>query len=78
MTFPDTVLAFQILEGAGLNENQHQMSLTLANDLTFKSMKGALKRVFSHKIEDENPTNSSFLDVPFKQEKGCYTQPSNK
>ena len=25
----DTVLAFQILEGAGLNENQRQMVLTL-------------------------------------------------
>ena len=78
MTFPDAVLAFQILEGAGLNENQHQMALTLANDLTFKSMKGALKRVFGDKVEDENPINSSFFDVPIKQENVCYTQPYNK
>ena len=78
MTFPDTVLAFQILEGAGLNENQHQMALTLANDVTFKRMKEALKRVFSDKIEDENPINSSFLDVPIKQENVCYIQPSKK
>ena len=35
MAFPDTVLAVQILEGAGLNENQRQMALTLANDFTF-------------------------------------------
>ena len=54
------------------------MALTLPNDLTFKSMKGALKRVFSDKIEDENPLNSSFLDVPIKQKNVCYTQPSNK
>ena len=33
------------------------MVLTLANDLTFKSMKGALKRVFSDKVKDENPIN---------------------
>ena len=39
MTFPDTVLAFQILEGAGLNENQRQIALTLANDLTFSTYK---------------------------------------
>ena len=39
MTFPDTVLAFQILEGAGLNENQRQIALTLANDLTFFTYK---------------------------------------
>ena len=78
MAFPDTVLAVQILEGAGLNESQRQMALTLANDFTFKSMKGALKRVFRHQIEDENPINSSVLDVLIKQENVCYTQPSNK
>ena len=66
MTFPDTVLAFQILEGAGLNENQREMALTIAIDLSFKSMKGALERVFSDKVEDENPINSSFLDVPIR------------
>ena len=78
MTFPDTVLAFQILEGAGLNENQREMALTIADDLSFKSLKGAVERVFSDKVEDENPINSSFLDVPIKQENVCYTQPSNK
>ena len=41
-------------------------------------MKGALKRVFSDKVEDENPINRSLLDVPIKQENVCYTQPSNK
>ena len=46
MKIPDTVLAFQILKGAGLNKNQWQMALTLASDLIFKSMKGAYKRVF--------------------------------
>ena len=54
------------------------MAITLANDLTFKSIKGALKRLFSDKVEDENPINSSFLDAPIKQENVCYTQPSNK
>ena len=43
MNIPDTVLAFQILQGAGLGENQRQMALTLASELIFKSMKGALK-----------------------------------
>ena len=54
MKIPDTVAAFQILEGAGLSENQRQMALTLASDLTFKSMKGALKRVFgSENVEKD-------------------------
>ena len=78
MAFPDTVLAVQILEGAGLNENQRQMALTLANDFTLKSMKGAFKRVFRDKVEDEKPINSLVLDVLIKQENVCYTQPSNK
>ena len=30
------------------------------------------------KDEDEYPINSTFLDVPIKQEYVCYTQPSNK
>ena len=78
MAFPDTVLAVQILEGAGLNENQRQMALTLANDFTLKSMKGAFKGVFRDKVEDEKPINSLVLDVLIKQENVCYTQPSNK
>ena len=54
MKIPDTVVAFQILEGAGLSENERQMALTLASDLTFKSMKGALKRVFgSENVEKD-------------------------
>ena len=78
MTFPDTVLAVQLFEGAGLNENQRQMALTLANDFTLKSMKGAFKGVFRDKVEDEKPINSLVLDVLIKQENVCYTQPSNK
>ena len=61
-------LTFQIIEGAGLNENQRQIALTLANDLTFKNMKRAFKRVLSDKVEDENPIHSSFIDVLIKQE----------
>ena len=49
MALPDTVLAFKILEGAMINDNQRQMILTLASDLSFKSMKGALKRIFGEK-----------------------------
>ena len=45
MKILDAVLAFQVLEVAGLNKNQWQMALTSASDLTFKSMKGALVRM---------------------------------
>ena len=44
MKLPDTILAFKLLDGAGLNETQRQLALTLGNDLTFSSLKSALKR----------------------------------
>ena len=34
---PDTVLACQIPEGAGLNKNQQQMALILASNLILKA-----------------------------------------
>ena len=79
MKIPDTVLAFQVLEGAGLNENQRQMALTLASDLKFKSMKGALKRVFGgENIERDFHFENSYLDAQIKQENVCFTQQPHK
>ena len=40
---PDTVLACQIPEGAGLNKNQQQMALILASNLILKAWKDLLK-----------------------------------
>ena len=68
MALPDTVLAFKILEGAMKNDNQQQMALTLASDLSFKSMKGSLKRVFGEKSHlkisnDDNISNEPIIKV---------------
>ena len=49
IALPDTVLAFKILEGAMIIVNQRKTALTLAFDLPFKSMKGALQRIFGEK-----------------------------
>ena len=35
MKTPDSILAFTLLDGAGLNESQGQLALTLGNDLAF-------------------------------------------
>ena len=73
MKILDTVLAFQILEGAGLNENQCKMALTLASDLTFKSMEGALKRVFGNEnVEKDYNFDNSYLDSQIKQDNVLY------
>ena len=45
MTLPDTVLTFKILDGVLLlTENQQQMTLILACDLKFESVKSAWKK----------------------------------
>ena len=50
MKLPDTVLAFKLLDGASVSENERQMCLTLANDLTYNSMKAGFKYIFKDKI----------------------------
>ena len=49
MKLPDKVLAFKLLDGATISENQPQLRLTLANDVVFNSMKTALKNILSDK-----------------------------
>ena len=61
MKLPDKVLNFKLLDGA--SENQRQMCQTLANYLTYNSMKAGLKRIFGDKIntsmnEDYNGNSS--------------------
>ena len=55
------------------------MALTLARDLKFKSMKGALKRVFGDEnIEKDFHFENSCLDAQIKQENVCFTQQPHK
>lgn len=49
MTLPDAVLAFKLLDTACLEEKSRQLALTACTDLTFASMKSALKRIFGGK-----------------------------
>lgn len=46
MTLPDAVLAFKLLDTACLDEKSRQLALTACTELTFASMKSALKRIF--------------------------------
>ena len=46
MTLPDTVLAFKLLDTAWLDDRSRQLAWTASTELTFSSMKSALKRVF--------------------------------
>ena len=72
MALPDTVLAFKILEGAMITDNQQQMALTLAS---FKSMKGALKRIFGEKSYMNSLNDDSHIssEPTIKEEDAFYT-----
>ena len=49
MELPDAVLAFKLLDTACLDVKDRQLALTACTDLTFASMKSALKRIFGGK-----------------------------
>ena len=63
MKLPDKILAFKILEGATISENQRLMCLTLANDQTFKSIKTGLKRTFSDQTNTSKDVTNQFEDL---------------
>ena len=65
MKLPDTILAFKLLDGAGLNEAQRQLALTLGNDLTFSSMKSALKRIFSRSVDQAETSEVKIKEEAF-------------
>lgn len=50
MELPDAVLAFKLLDTACLDMKDRQLALTACADLTFSSMKSALKRIFGGKL----------------------------
>ena len=79
MKLPDKVLGFKLLDGASVSENQRQMCLTLANDLTYSSMKGALKRIFGDKINPLFQVKDSLNDnIMIKQEETALIFEQNK
>ena len=73
MVLPDTVLAFKILEGPIINDNQQQMALALASDLSFNSMKGALKRIFGEKSYINISNDDNVSSDPIIKEDSFYT-----
>ena len=46
MVLPEPILAFKLLDCAGLSQKEKQLVLTATSTLDFSSMKSALKRIF--------------------------------
>ncbi|XP_034552315.1 uncharacterized protein LOC117821880 isoform X2 [Notolabrus celidotus] len=53
MQLPDAVLAFKLLDTAGLSVKDKQLALTACADLSFDYMKSALKRIFGDNAPQE-------------------------
>ena len=47
MPLPDNIQAFKLFDRANLSEVEHKLTLTLANEIKFDTMKSALKRSFT-------------------------------
>ena len=60
MTLPDAVLAFKMLDNAGLTESERQLALTACTSIKFEDMKTALNRIFGGK------SSSDLSDTPVR------------
>ena len=78
LNLPNKVLAFKLLDGTTISENQQQMCLMLAHDLTFNSMKTALKRIFSDKNTlKESQYFNQFENFNIKREESVFVVDQN-
>ena len=77
MKLPDKVLAFKLLDGATTSENQQQMCLQLAYDLTFNSLKTTLKNIFCYKTNTSKDFTNQFENLNIKQEESAFAVDQN-
>lgn len=80
MELPDAVLAFKLLDTACLDVTDRQLALTACTDLTFASMKSALKRIFSGKSSatTESINQESVFATEQRRQKGKSWQHSTR
>jgi len=67
MVLPDAVLAFKLLDTAGLDIKDKQLALTACGKHTFVDMKSGLKRIFGEKTEKKAGA------ITVKQDAAFYT-----
>ena len=69
MALPDAILAFKLLDNAGLSQSDRQLALTACSDLKFDTMKAALNRIFGTK----SPLVDSTAAIILKEESAFMT-----
>ena len=70
MTLPDAILAFKLLDNANLSSKDKRLAMTACSELTFASMKSALKRIFGDRTTV--PSDSEAINI--KQESAYFTK----
>ena len=78
MKLPDKVLAFKLLDGTSDSENQRQMCLTLANDITYNRMKAACKHIFGDKINTSMTEQYNGNSITKQEESAMVFEQSKK
>lgn len=61
MELPDAVLAFKLLDTAGLNTKHKQLALTACSTISFDNMKSALKRIFGDNVSSPQEGDSAYF-----------------
>ena len=73
MKLPDAVLAFKLLDGASLSQEERQLALAVGNDLKLVTMKSALKMVFTKPGTEQSLCND-MATMQIKQEDVFYNK----
>lgn len=79
MELPDAVLAFKLLDTAGLNVKDKQLALTACSTVTFDNMKSALKRIFGDNVYPPQEGDSAFFTkYTGKRERSSNSEQSSR
>ena len=71
MKLPSIILAFRLLDHAGLSQTDRRLALTACSDLEFETMKVALNRIFATRFSSVD----SATEIVVKEESALVTQP---
>ena len=72
MDLPDGILAFKLLDNAGLSQQQRQLALTATTDIKFSSMKSALQRIFGESVAASSSRDTGSFSI--KEENAFMAQ----
>ena len=69
MKFPDPVLAFKLLDGSNISDNERKLPLALGKDMKYEDIKSAFKRLFN-----KSSSTTTAQSAIIKQEEVFYSK----